>query len=121
MGAITMPTSPGWQSVDAAYLPAVATFTSPFTGATQEYQWGRKRRTFRFALPPMKPATAGSWMTALDALAEAGNWFVEDVSKYVATGTASKTAMTLYLVRGSVTHSIGRGEIHSISFEAETR
>jgi hypothetical protein len=116
-----MPASPGWQSVDAAYLPAVARFQSPFTGATQEFQWGYHRRTFRFSLPPMKPATAGAWLTALDALAQADAYFVEDVSKYVATGTANKTAMTLYLVRGSVTHSIGSGEIHRISFEAETR
>jgi len=121
MGAITMPTTPGWSDVTPSYLPKVASSQSNFTGTTQEFAWSYKRRAFLFMLPPMKPATAGPWLTALDALAEAGNWFVEDVSKYVATGTANKTAMTLYLVRGSVSHSVGRGEIHRISFEAETR
>jgi hypothetical protein len=121
MAAVTMPTTPGYQSVDAAFLPQVASSQSSFTGATQEFGWGYQKRTFRFVLPPMKAATVGAWLTALDSLAVAGNWFVEDVSRYVATGTANKTGMTLYLVRGSVTHNIDRAQIHRLSFEAETR
>ena len=73
------------------------------------------KRVFRKELNMTLVASANE---ALRELAIPGNTFVADVSRYVGTGTADKTALTMRLVRGSVRHYVDSQKIHTISFTA---
>lgn len=119
MATVTMPSTTAWASVEPIHEHKAARFESPFTFSRQEFDWNVTRQQFVFTVPPQKEAGGLSWAEALRQLAIPGNTFVADVSDYVGTGTADKSSMTLELVRGSVSHRVGAGKIHYISFTAQ--
>lgn len=118
MATISLPSSTKWREVTPEHKRLASERTSSFTGTTYQQDWGVETQSFEFTVPPCSQSTGLSWAEALRQLAIPGNTFVADVSRYVGTGTADKTSMTLRLIRGSVQHHVDRAKTHFISFMA---
>ncbi len=118
MATISLPSSTAWRDVTPTHTRLAGERSSPYTGATTQHDWGVETQTFEFTVPPCKQTAGLLWAEALRQLAIPGNTFTADVSRYVGTGTADKTALTMRLVRGSVRHYVDSQKIHTISFTA---
>lgn len=119
MAAITLPTAPGWQSVEASYVKARAVFQSPTTFDTQTQINAGESYGFRFTLPPMKETAGLTWIKFIRDVLKSDNHFVENVTKYVSSDVSDKASMQLRIVPGSESVSIDRAKIYRISFDAE--
>lgn len=63
---VTLPTSPGFRTVEFSHSNAVAVVTSIFTGQTQTQRWpGADQWSGKVSLPPMTQAEADPWLAAL--------------------------------------------------------
>jgi hypothetical protein len=66
VGVVTIPASPGFESAEFTYTPAVASVTSIFTGQVQTQQWaGADLWRGTATLPPMTQSQLDPWKAAL--------------------------------------------------------
>lgn len=121
MGAITLPSTPGWQDVEPTYSRKAAETESPYTFETQTQDWSAEQDYFSFTLTPIVRNTSLGiqWLEALRQLQVPGNYFVEDVSLYVGGSAANKSAMQLRVIKGSVSARVDRQKTYWISFRAK--
>jgi hypothetical protein len=122
MAAITKPTSPGWRNVTPHFHKVRSRNVSPFTMASQAYDWAGSAWSFTFELPPINDnTTAQAWITFLYDLARADNYFVCDVSSYVPSTVSGASTMQLRLTSPDASWDVGTARLFGITFEAELK
>ncbi len=98
---VSLPTEPGFRTVDFSFAEAVASYKSPFTGQTQTQRWpGADTLSGSFSLPPLTQWAADEWVAALMMLRGPVNVFqLGDPLKKIPRGRAGGVP----LVDGAVT------------------
>lgn len=114
---ITIPPTPvAPSSIDFTTSYAVAISLSPFSNAQQIYDWNSSLMECSVAWPAMSPATAGAWITFLQALKGPVNYFAF-TSAFTAEYAASLGSRFWRLKTNTVKWTVMPNRYYSISFE----
>lgn len=111
VSVVTLPSSPGFRSVEFSYSNAVAIVTSIFTGQTQAQRWaGADLWSGKATLPQLTQVQADGWIAALLQLQGMTNAFMlGDPLKKAPRGTA----LGAPVADGSVAMSSGGSTLYT--------